>query len=85
MNVPTAAVTRRMIPFQLQWVLTNVRRWAQREKATHSLEDAIKKYQQRGGTCDSLSTNACNQRIGLEVQWTAWGAVGYEEQWLDAF
>src|SRR4030095_3585670 len=33
--------------FPVQWVLTNVRRWAQREKATHSLEDTIKKYQQR--------------------------------------
>jgi hypothetical protein len=33
--------------FPVQWVLTNVRRWAQWEKATHSLEDAIKKYQQR--------------------------------------
>jgi len=36
-----------MIPFQLSGVFTNVRRWVQREKATRSLKDAIKKYQQR--------------------------------------
>jgi hypothetical protein len=33
--------------FPTQWVLTNARRRVQQEKAMRSLEEAIKKYQQR--------------------------------------
>ena len=38
MNLPRAAVTKRMIPFQLSGVPTNVCRCVQHEKATRSLE-----------------------------------------------
>jgi hypothetical protein len=39
--------TLRMIRFQLSGMLTNFCRSVQRENATQSLEDAIKKYQPR--------------------------------------